>query len=459
MGGGEGAKERRRLKRLTGPSMNSKRPVTTTKVLPVVPSISAPLVTTNSFKVKKAHIQSKTGISGNDEQPPVRKEKNVKKPKHLKRKLEQLSQDDDQTREIIKKEMAQFEEIKSKLAQKSNKKRPKREEKEHDQYASKNSVGKDSDAPPEMCIDHDALNKTQGTNNSHMDVPLIDKESRMANDETEKGNNDDDSDVGENSKTGKADAPTRERGRRRRGRKDTAKQILETQVDGDSENKELLCVTNKSQVTRIHELQEMKGTDQKRYCIGRKPVTDFVLGQKYVGKVVYVKDFGVFFDIGCHSDAFCHVSRLHDDFLKDPYEMYKAGDEVEVRIVEIDRKLKRITVSLQSDERIVDERASLEARAQRKKNRNESRRKVSSSVSKQEASRNSTSKVDGKDSSDQVSAKSTIGVGGNGSKAVKSKDPMSRLPGKPVSSPAKAAAEEKRLRKLARRAARREQGA
>ena len=49
---------------------------------------------------------------------------------------------------------------------------------------------------------------------------------------------------------------------------------------------------------------------------------------------------------------------------------FKEGDVVaKARIVEIDRKQKRITISLQSDARIEDERLSIEARKSRKEKR------------------------------------------------------------------------------------------
>ena len=104
---------------------------------------------------------------------------------------------------------------------------------------------------------------------------------------------------------------------------------------------------------------------KKRRCIGRKPVTDFIVGQKYDGEVVYVKPFGAFIDIGCHSDAFCHISRVSDDYVESIDGVLSPGDKVSPRIVEIDRKQKRLTVSLQSSARIVDERKSIEARKER----------------------------------------------------------------------------------------------
>jgi predicted RNA-binding protein with RPS1 domain len=113
-----------------------------------------------------------------------------------------------------------------------------------------------------------------------------------------------------------------------------------------------------------------KDKDGRRYCVGRKPVTDFVVGQSYSGTVVYVKPFGIFVDIGCHSDAFCHVSRLADAFVDDPTSDFKPGDAVQAaRVVEVDRRGKRITVSLQSEARAADERQSIDARQERLKKR------------------------------------------------------------------------------------------
>jgi predicted RNA-binding protein with RPS1 domain len=114
------------------------------------------------------------------------------------------------------------------------------------------------------------------------------------------------------------------------------------------------------------ELKKTSKKDDNRRCIGRKPVTDFVIGQRYSGKVIYIKPFGAFIDIGCHSDAFCHVSRVRDDFVESIIDAVNVGDEVSARVVEVDRQAKRVTVSLQSDARIDDEQASIEARVQRR---------------------------------------------------------------------------------------------
>mmetsp|Transcript_23742 Transcript_23742/g.51430 ORF Transcript_23742/g.51430 Transcript_23742/m.51430 type:complete len:585 (-) Transcript_23742:58-1812(-) len=151
--------------------------------------------------------------------------------------------------------------------------------------------------------------------------------------------------------------PERVRGRRRRGRKDadTKREVVNIAVKEELEEK------------KKAEKDESPVPDKtkKRRCIGRKPVTDFIVGQKYDGEVVYVKPFGAFIDIGCHSDAFCHISRVADDFVETIGDILSHGDKVSPRIVEIDRKKKRLTVSLQSESRIADERKSVEARMER----------------------------------------------------------------------------------------------
>jgi predicted RNA-binding protein with RPS1 domain len=92
--------------------------------------------------------------------------------------------------------------------------------------------------------------------------------------------------------------------------------------------------------------------DDKRRCIGRKPVTDYIIGKLYSGRVKYIKPkLGAFIDIGSHSDAFCHISCTSDEFVSNVADILKVDDTLEnVRIVEIDREKKRITVSLRSED-------------------------------------------------------------------------------------------------------------
>jgi len=59
--------------------------------------------------------------------------------------------------------------------------------------------------------------------------------------------------------------------------------------------------------------------------------------------------FGAFVDIGVHQDGLVHVSQLADRFVKDPHEVVKAGNVVQVRVTEVDVARKRIGLSMRAD--------------------------------------------------------------------------------------------------------------
>ena len=175
-------------------------------------------------------------------------------------------------------------------------------------------------------------------------------------DSSSSSSSDDDSDMEEQDTQQK-----RTRGRARKGRKDADDKRETTNAEvQETKKKEAEAAAAAAKATPVKD-------KKNRRCIGRKPVTDFIVGQKYDGEVVYVKPFGAFIDIGCHSDAFCHISRVADDFVESIEDVLSPGDKVSPRIVEIDRKQKRLTVSLQSSARIVDEKKSIEDRKERLK--------------------------------------------------------------------------------------------
>lgn len=174
-----------------------------------------------------------------------------------------------------------------------------------------------------------------------------------SDDSSSSSSSDDDSDVEEQDTQQK-----RTRGRGRKGRKDADNKRETTNAEIQETKKKETEAAAAAKATPVKD-------KKNRRCIGRKPVTDFIVGQKYDGEVVYVKPFGAFIDIGCHSDAFCHISRVADDFVESIEDVLAPGDKVSPRIVEIDRKQKRLTVSLQSSARIVDEKKSIEDRKER----------------------------------------------------------------------------------------------
>ena len=54
------------------------------------------------------------------------------------------------------------------------------------------------------------------------------------------------------------------------------------------------------------------------------------------GVVTNVTAFGAFVDVGVHQDGLVHVSQLADRFVKDPHEVAKVGQRIQVRVLEVD---------------------------------------------------------------------------------------------------------------------------
>jgi uncharacterized protein len=73
-------------------------------------------------------------------------------------------------------------------------------------------------------------------------------------------------------------------------------------------------------------------------------------GMYLMGTVRNVADFGAFVDIGVHQDGLVHKSQLADRFVKHPLDIVKVGDIVQVRVIEVDEKRKRISLSMKKEE-------------------------------------------------------------------------------------------------------------
>ncbi|MFN3723783.1 MAG: Tex family protein [Paracoccaceae bacterium] len=82
---------------------------------------------------------------------------------------------------------------------------------------------------------------------------------------------------------------------------------------------------------------------------GVNEIRDLKPGMMLEGTVTNVAAFGAFVDVGVHQDGLVHVSQLADRFVKDPHEVVKAGDVVQVRVVEVDAPRKRIALTMRKD--------------------------------------------------------------------------------------------------------------
>src|SRR5690554_1139115 len=79
---------------------------------------------------------------------------------------------------------------------------------------------------------------------------------------------------------------------------------------------------------------------------GVETLADLKPGMVLEGVVTNVTNFGAFVDIGVHQDGLVHVSALSEKFVKDPYEVVKAGDIVKVKVMEVDIPRQRIGLSM-----------------------------------------------------------------------------------------------------------------
>ncbi len=82
------------------------------------------------------------------------------------------------------------------------------------------------------------------------------------------------------------------------------------------------------------------------FAEGVTGLDDLEPGMELPGIVTNVTNFGAFVDIGVHQDGLVHISQLADRFVKDPHQVVSVGRQVKVRVLEVDRARKRISLSM-----------------------------------------------------------------------------------------------------------------
>ena len=73
---------------------------------------------------------------------------------------------------------------------------------------------------------------------------------------------------------------------------------------------------------------------------------DLTEGMKLKGTVRNIVDFGAFVDIGVHQDGLVHISKISNRFIKHPLEAVHVGDVVDVTVLSVDLRKKRISLSM-----------------------------------------------------------------------------------------------------------------
>ena len=79
---------------------------------------------------------------------------------------------------------------------------------------------------------------------------------------------------------------------------------------------------------------------------GVEQMSDLEPGMMLEGVITNVAAFGAFVDIGVHQDGLVHISALSDTFVKDPHSVVKAGQIVKVRVLEVNEKRRRISLTM-----------------------------------------------------------------------------------------------------------------
>jgi ribosomal protein S1 len=78
-------------------------------------------------------------------------------------------------------------------------------------------------------------------------------------------------------------------------------------------------------------------------------------GMVVKGKVVRLETYGAFVEIGAERPGMIHVSELAHGYVKTPSEIVKEGDEIEAKVIDVDRKKKQIKLSMKALEPEIEE--------------------------------------------------------------------------------------------------------
>lgn len=104
----------------------------------------------------------------------------------------------------------------------------------------------------------------------------------------------------------------------------------------------------------LHELEKpgrdpRKALESFRFDENIKQIDDIKVGMILPGIVSNITNFGCFVDLGVHVKGLIHISQMADRFVKDPSEVVHIGEQVRVRVIEVDSKRQRITLSLKNN--------------------------------------------------------------------------------------------------------------
>ena len=92
-------------------------------------------------------------------------------------------------------------------------------------------------------------------------------------------------------------------------------------------------------------LSERAANTESRQSIKERVISELEIGKSYTGRVTSLADFGAFVNVN-GADGLVHLSELSWERIQHPSEMLEVGQEVKVRVINIDRDKKRIGLSI-----------------------------------------------------------------------------------------------------------------
>jgi ribosomal protein S1 len=98
------------------------------------------------------------------------------------------------------------------------------------------------------------------------------------------------------------------------------------------------------------------------------------------GKVSRLEKFGAFVDIGAERPGLVHISEMAHDYIKSPSEVVKEGDEIDVQVLEVNRRKKQIKLSMKA----LEEKPVVVAKVLQRKDKEKDKEKVHSEETEKE---------------------------------------------------------------------------
>ncbi len=83
---------------------------------------------------------------------------------------------------------------------------------------------------------------------------------------------------------------------------------------------------------------------------GLQTIKDIEIGEWYTGVVNNITNFGAFVDIGIKESGLLHISQMANEFVENPLDKFKVGEQVKVKVIEVDMDRKRISMTCKTED-------------------------------------------------------------------------------------------------------------